>query len=462
MTITTIIEALPPSPARSDTQEVFSNKTDAFLGALPQRVTQMNAVAAEINDTAAGIQSAADALNAFPAQTGNVGKTLKTNGTVLLWSDSGEIGDVSFSPRVFDAAKWVKCDGGYVSQAGWPKLYAHLNNLSAGAYRTDDCFSYIATDSSGGFVGIDTDGTSAYVTLGNSRVVKVDSSGGTTYSSYTVAASAKSAMNSSYIVVVKDGNLVSRITLATFTSSLLSLGTFAAGETVKDMAFINGRFLILTTSGKIYSSSDDGSSWTMTRSDLSGAAKMKKAKDPAFGTETIFVLRNNVVHFTQDGITWYSATLTDHVTLTDVTYMGAGSLRGFVFSSAAGFLTFATISSGTLTVIAARVAVLGAPTNIDASAYDDIFVSTSQHGVYRLAPDGTMSPIYLGAGNAKSGTVHKAITGVVSAGMGAFTYFITSDGIYKNPTLTSGSTFRLPNIDNPAHRGGKAYIRGEV
>lgn len=450
----TTVTALPTPPSRQDPIN-FSTRADEFLGALPTFGTELNLIAAEI-------QSAADALNAFPAQTGNVGKTLKTNGTAMLWSDSGEIGDVSFSPRVFDAAKWVKCDGSYVSQAGWPKLYAHLNNLSAGAYRTDDCFSLIVTGSNGGFVGIDTDDSNAYVTLGNSRVVKVDASGGTTFSAYTAAASAKSAMNSTYIVVVRDGNLVSRITLATFTSAQLQLGTFAAGETVKDMVFINGRFLILTTSGKIYSSSNDGSSWTMTRSDLSGAAKMKKVKDPFYGTVTALVLLNNVVHFTQDGITWYSATLTDHVALNDVTYMGAGSLRGFVFSSTAGFLTFATISGSTLTVIAARVAVLGSPTNIDASAYDDIFVSTSQHGVYRLAPDGTMSPVYLGAGNVKAGTVHKAIAGVVSAGMGAYTYFITSDGIYKNPTLASGASFRVPNIDNPAHRGGKAYIRGEL
>lgn len=62
------ISALPPSPSRLDAPDVFSDKADAFLGALPAFVTQANALQTDVNSKqSAAATSATNAANSAGA-----------------------------------------------------------------------------------------------------------------------------------------------------------------------------------------------------------------------------------------------------------------------------------------------------------------------------------------------------------------------------------------------------------
>src|SRR5438067_13786992 len=53
------ITALPPAPQRTDTPDVFVSKSDAFVAALPQMVTDINSTSAAVTSNATTASNAA-------------------------------------------------------------------------------------------------------------------------------------------------------------------------------------------------------------------------------------------------------------------------------------------------------------------------------------------------------------------------------------------------------------------
>jgi hypothetical protein len=89
------ISPLPPSPDRTD-PATFSDKADAFVGALPQFVTQANALAIDVNNNAT-----AAAISATDAEQAAAAAVAVAN--VEKW-ESGKVydeGDAVYSPIDF-------------------------------------------------------------------------------------------------------------------------------------------------------------------------------------------------------------------------------------------------------------------------------------------------------------------------------------------------------------------------
>ena len=77
-----LITPLPDPPARSQGPEAFKEKSDPFIAALPPMVTQENALAAWMNDTATAIvadRDAADASAVAAAESAEAAASVETD-----------------------------------------------------------------------------------------------------------------------------------------------------------------------------------------------------------------------------------------------------------------------------------------------------------------------------------------------------------------------------------------------
>lgn len=102
------ISALPPSPSRLDAPDVFSDKADAFLGALPAFVTQANALQTDVNSKqSAAATSATTATNA--AQAINSALNRYTFSTTTTMADPG-VGVIRFNNATASSATAIAID----------------------------------------------------------------------------------------------------------------------------------------------------------------------------------------------------------------------------------------------------------------------------------------------------------------------------------------------------------------
>lgn len=102
------ISALPPSPSRLDAPDVFSDKADAFLGALPAFVTQANALQTDVNSKqSAAATSATTATNA--AQAINSALNRYTFSTTTTMADPG-VGVIRFNNAAAASATAIAID----------------------------------------------------------------------------------------------------------------------------------------------------------------------------------------------------------------------------------------------------------------------------------------------------------------------------------------------------------------
>ena len=326
------ITPLPPAPQITDDPATFNTKANAFVGALPTFVTETNAVATQVDADAASAAIDADdaqaaslaavaaanykgewssltgALNipasvshngavwvltqnladvttdepgvgspsvwlivTLPAQAGNAGKFLKTDGEKFDWQILFPIGALQYfsgaTTTTYPGEEWLRCDGSILTQTAYPTLFSTIGLIS------ENPGVAWSTRSSGTSKSIDA------LAYGNNIFVYA---GGFFSSDLEVVATSTDAITWTirsqntrngisaltygggiFIVGGLNGELYTSTNGITWTSR--NLGTT---NTVRSLIYGSGNFIVSAGSG-IIRTSTDGITWTARTSNTS-------------------------------------------------------------------------------------------------------------------------------------------------------------------------------------------------
>lgn len=100
-----------------------------------------------------------DTVDSLPAQAGQGGKFLKTNGTAASWGDvfsAGNIGDIKYTSRTDIPNGGAWCDGSLYTKAQFPDVYQMLVDGKLQSTTISSFDSSVSANGSCGFFGLDT------------------------------------------------------------------------------------------------------------------------------------------------------------------------------------------------------------------------------------------------------------------------------------------------------------------